>query len=222
MTKEEKVVKKEGEEEVLERFVETVNEFCESADIILKCFDDIYSDYLQGKDIRASLKGFGVAKPLANLLIKDTFLGDKFEERLDKAGIEKEKRDKISLFKNRFSDLAEEIGFVDLEERFGFINAGVDILSDFTFNEEHGFPVIELKFLSGNKELLCLKYPTVLVYRYVETLQSSVRHCLDRMKEKNIASDEIEMLKEAAKDVQKGAKEILDMTEEIEKKGKEK
>jgi hypothetical protein len=51
MTKEEKKGKGKEVEEVPKRFVEAVNEFYDSADIIFKCFDDIYSEYLRGNNI---------------------------------------------------------------------------------------------------------------------------------------------------------------------------
>lgn len=223
MTKEEeKEAKKEEEEEVPEGFVDAVNEFYNSADVIFKCFDDIYTDYLQGEDIRAKLKGFLRAKPSIYHLIDDTLSGSSVEMWLDKVGVEKEKMDKIILFKKHFLDLADEIYFVSIEEEFGYINAGVNISSIFSFHEEHGIPIIELKFLSGNKELLCLKYPLVMVYAHAEVLQEIVKDCLDTMKDKIIRTVDIKMLKETANNLQKGAKEILDFIEEIEKQGRKK
>lgn len=223
MTKEEeKEAKKEEEEEVPEDFVDAVNEFYNSADVIFKCFDDIYTDYLQGEDIRAKLKGFLRAKPSIYHLIDDTLSRSSIEMWVDKAGVEKEKMDKIILFKKHFLDLADEIYFVSIEEEFGFINAGVNISSIFSFHEEHDTPIIELKFLSGNKELLCLKYPLTIVYAHTELLQEIVKDCLDTMKDKNIRTVDIKMLKKSANDLQKGAKEILDFIEEIEKKGRKK
>lgn len=223
MTKEEeKEAKKEEEEEVPEDFVDAVNEFYNSADVIFKCFDDIYTDYLQGEDIRAKLKGFLRAKPSIYHLIDDTLSGSSVEMWVDKVGVEKEKMDKIILFKKHFLDLADEIYFVSIEEEFGFINAGVNISSIFSFHEEHDIPIIELKFLSGNKELLCLKYPLTIVYAHTELLQEIVKDCLDTMKDKIISTVDIKMLKKSANDLQKGAKEILDFIEEIEKKERKK
>ena len=67
MTKEEKKAKGKEEEEVPEGFIDAVNEFYESSDIIFKCFDDIYNDYLQGKNIREELKGFRRTKYIGYL-----------------------------------------------------------------------------------------------------------------------------------------------------------
>ena len=69
MTKEEKKAKGKEEEEVPEGFIDAVNEFYESSDIIFKCFDDIYNDYLQGKNIREELKGFRRTKPIIYWLL---------------------------------------------------------------------------------------------------------------------------------------------------------
>ena len=69
MTKEEKKAKGKEEEEVPEGFIDAVNEFYETSDIIFKCFDDIYNDYLQGKNIREELKGFRRTKPIIYWLL---------------------------------------------------------------------------------------------------------------------------------------------------------
>ena len=122
----------------------------------------------------------------------------------------------------RYSDLAVEIKLAALEEELGFINPVTNIAPEFTFNEERGISAIELKAFSGRKEILYLKNSSVLVYRFAKILQTAVKDCLSEMKDKDIAPFEIEGIKEGTRDVQKDAKEILDMIEGIEKKGKEK
>jgi len=220
MTEEEKEVKKE---EAPEGFADAVNDFYESSDIIFKCFEGIYSDYLQGKDIREKLKGFRRTKPRIYWLLAWVYFSEKeVENWLDKAGIEKKKRDKIFLFGHHFSDLASEISSVDSEETYGLVNFGVGISSKFTFNKESGFPVIELKVFSGSKEILHFKLPPSVAYSYANLLQANVKDCLNEMKGRNIAAFEIELIKEAANDAQKGVKEILDIIREIEKEGKRK
>ena len=220
MTKEEKKAKGKEEEEVPEGFIDAVNEFYESSDIIFKCFDDIYNDYLQGKDIREELKGFRRTKPIIYWLLAWIYNSSAEELKgwFDKAGIEEEKRKKIFLFHNRFSDLASEISSVDSEEVYGLVNFGVGISPKFIFNEEYNFPIIELKVFSGSKEVLYLKLPSSIVYSYANLLQTTVKNCLNEIKDRNIAAFEIESIKETANDVRKEAEKILGIIEEIEKR----
>ena len=225
MTKEEKKAKGKEEEEVPEGFIDAVNEFYESSDIIFKCFDDIYSSYLRGGDIREDLKGFINVKSNVFRLIYEILggeeIGEEIGEKLENKGITKEKRDKIVEFRERYSALANEVVLTRLEEDRGFFNVPTGVLPKFTFDEDISVPVIELKVFSGRKEIMYLKGPTMIVYnRIIKLLQRIVKDCLDEMKDKHIAPFEIEGIKEAASDVQKDTKEILDIIGEIEKKRK--
>lgn len=220
MTKEEKEAKGKEEEEVPEGFVDAVNEFYESSDIIFKCFDDIYSDFLRGKDVREDLKSFMNVKKNVFALITDTRLREeKVKKWLETKGIEKEKSNKILEFKERYSDLEDEINALLFEYR-GFSNHWTDISSGNTFKSN--LPIIELKVFSGVKQILYLKDSSGSVYNLARAMQLEVKKCLDEMKDKNIAAFEIKNIKEVASDVQKGTKEILDMVEEIERVGKKK
>jgi len=226
MTEEEKEAKKKEEDKAkrLEAFRKDVEELYKSSDAIFKCFEGIYSDYLRGRDVRGDLKGFADVKSAASRLISFILRIDKeeVEKKIEEAGITKEKSDKIFEFLERYSDLAVEIKLAALEEELGFINPVTNIAPEFTFNKERGISVIELKAFSGRKEILYLKNSSVLVYRFAKILQTAVKDCLSEMKDKDIAPFEIEGIKEGTRDVQKDAKEIWDMIEGIEKKGKEK
>ncbi len=220
MTKEKKEAKKGEEGEVPEGFEEAVNEFYESSDLIFRCFDDIYSDYLRGKDVRGDLKAFMNLKRRDFSLIEDVLsTEERIKKWLAKTGIEKEKSDKLFEFKKRFSDLEFEI-IASLLEDYGFSNHWSNISSENTF--KYGWPTIELKIFAGRKEILYLKNTSTSVYNLVRAMQLKVKGCLDEIKDKNILESEIKMIKEIATDVQKGAKEILEMSEEMEKKGKKK
>ena len=219
MTEEEKKAKGKEEEEVPEGFIDAVNEFYESSDIIFKCFDDIYSSYLRGGDIREDLKGFINVKSNVFRLIYEILGGEEIGEKLENKGITKEKRDKIVEFRERYSALANEVVLTRLEEDRGFFNVPTGVSSKFAFDEDISVPAIELKVFSGRKEIMYLKGPTMIVYnRIIKLLQRIVKDCLNEMKDKHIAPFEIEGIKEAASDVQKDAKEILDIIGEIEKK----
>jgi len=220
--KEEKEAKKEEEEEVPEGFVEAVNEFYDSADIIFKCFGDIYSDYLRGKDVRAELKCFSDTEPAIYHLLKDTLLEEESIEWIDGEEIGKEKKEKIFEFKKRFSGLTREIIALNYEETLGVINPPTHSLDDSKFSEDLGYPIIELKLFSGGRKMLYLKAPSAIVYSLANVFQNAVKNCINEMKEQNIIESEIASIKEGANDVKKGAKEILEMIEEIEKKVKKK
>ena len=53
---------------------------------------------------------------------------------------------------------------------------------------------------------------------YANLLQTTVKNCLNEIKDRNIAAFEIESIKETANDVRKEADKILGIIEEIEKK----
>lgn len=115
MTEEEK--EKEKEEKVPEALLKTVNEFYKESDTVFKEFDAIRDNYLKGRDVMEDLKKFRSKMPGVFGLIYDIFHKEvELEDKLDKAGMEKEKRDKILEFKERFSDLADEIDLLVLGE----------------------------------------------------------------------------------------------------------
>lgn len=107
-----------GEEEKVPRtLLKAMDEFYKDSDAVFEEFDEILAMYSKGEDIRDDLKEFRSKKPAIFTLIYDIFHKEvELEDKLDKAGIEQEKRDKIAEFKNRFSDLADEIDLLILEE----------------------------------------------------------------------------------------------------------
>ena len=223
MTEKEKEEKNEGEvekREALDAIRKDSEEFYNTSDAIFRCFEGIYNDYLRGRDIRGDLKGFADVKSGASRLIGFILRADKedVEKTVKEAGITKEESDKIFEFLERYSDLADEIKLAALEEGLGFINPVTNIAPEFAFNEEHGIPIIELKAFSRRKEILYLKNSSVFVYSFTKILQTAVKNCLRKMKDKDIATSELEKIKDIANDLQKDAQEILDVVKEIEKK----
>ena len=107
-----------GEEEKVPRtLLKAMDEFYRDREAVFGDFDEILAMYSKGEDIRDDLKEFRSKKPAIFTLIYDIFHKEvELEDKLDKAGIEQEKRDKIAEFKNRFSDLADEIDLLILEE----------------------------------------------------------------------------------------------------------
>ena len=107
-----------GEEEKVPRtLLKAMDGFYKDREAVFEDFDEILAMYSKGEDIREGLKEFRSKKPAIFTLIYDIFHKEvELEDKLDKAGIEQEKRDKIAEFKNRFSDLADEIDLLILEE----------------------------------------------------------------------------------------------------------
>ncbi|RJS69385.1 hypothetical protein CW713_11600 [Methanophagales archaeon] len=98
-------------------FLKIVNDFYKESDTVFKEFDTIRDHYSKGADIMEDLKGFRNKRPGIFGLIYDIFHKEvELEDKLERAGIEKEKRDKIFEFKERFSDLADEIDILVLGE----------------------------------------------------------------------------------------------------------
>lgn len=107
-----------GEEEKVPRtLLKAMDGFYKDREAVFVEFDEILTKYSKGEDIKDDLKEFRSKKPGIFTLIYDIFhKGVELEDKLDKAGIEQEKRDKIAEFKNRFSDLADEMDLLILEE----------------------------------------------------------------------------------------------------------
>ncbi len=107
----------EEEEKVPETFLKVVSEFYKESDMIFKEFDAIHDNYSKGADIIEDLKKFRSKRPSVFGLIYDIFHKEvELEDKIDRAGIEKKERDKILEFRERFSDLADEIDILVLGE----------------------------------------------------------------------------------------------------------
>ncbi|MHC1611304.1 MAG: hypothetical protein ACXQTW_06895 [Candidatus Methanospirareceae archaeon] len=99
------------------RFFKNVDEFYKESEAIFKEFDAIHEKYLRGEDITGALREFRLKRAGIFLLIDAIFHKEaELEEKLEKAEIEREKREKILEFKDRFADLADEIDLFVLEE----------------------------------------------------------------------------------------------------------
>jgi len=221
MTEEEKKAKVKQEEEVPKGFIEAVNEFYDSSDIIFKCFDEIYRDYLHGKDIIEDLKEFRNKKARIFDLINDVFLREeRVKKWLDNANIEDEKKDKIFEFAQRYSDLEDDILVAYFEISSGFINPLTSSEALHSFDSKINVPLIDLKLHSGSN-IFHTKTPANITYLSANTIQSAVLKCIEEIKDKNIAVSSSN-IKETANDIKKDAEKILDMIKEIERKGKKK
>lgn len=220
MAKEEK----EGKgEEVPEGFVEAVNEFYDLSDIIFKCFDDIYSDYLRGKDIQEDLKGLLNNKSHIFNLIRDILLAEEgIKEWFDKAKIEGNKRDKIFEFAQRYSDLRDEMVSLILKENFGWFNCWIDLLSDCEFDERQNTLVMEIKLLSvSNKKILHMKYSIDNIYELVSEIQLRIKGYLSENRDKSIKKEVITDIEKTANRIITDANEVLNLTKQLKKADEE-
>jgi len=103
--------------EVAKNILKTVSKFYKESDAIFKEFDEIRSNYLEGSDIMADLKRFRSKMPSVFALIDGIYHKEvELEDKLDRAGVKEEERAKLAEFKTRFSDLADEIDILVLEE----------------------------------------------------------------------------------------------------------
>ena len=108
----------QGEEEKVPRtLLKAMDGFYKDREAVFEEFDKILATYSKGEDIREDLKEFRSKKPAIFTLIYDIFHKEvELEDKLNKTRVEQEKRDKIAEFKNRFSDLADEMDLLILEE----------------------------------------------------------------------------------------------------------
>jgi len=97
--------------------LKTIDTFYQESDAIFKEFDTIRARYVKGEDVTDALREFRLERPSIFTLIDAIFhKAVEFEDKLDRADIGKEKREKIREFKTRFADLAEDIDLYVLRE----------------------------------------------------------------------------------------------------------
>jgi len=105
------------EKEVSAVFLRTVDEFYKESDAIFNEFDVIRDAYAKGEDIMGTLREFQLNRASIFCLIDAFFHKEvEFADKLEKAGLAKEKLEKIREFKERFADLADEIDLYVLKE----------------------------------------------------------------------------------------------------------
>jgi hypothetical protein len=106
-----------NEIEVSEVFLKTVDNFYRESGTIFKEFDAIRENYLKGENIMDELHEFRLKRASIFTLIDAIFHKEvELADKLDKADIAKEKRDKIQEFKTRFADIADEINLYIIRE----------------------------------------------------------------------------------------------------------
>ncbi len=111
------MTEEERAKQVPKALLSLVYDFNRVSDTIFNEFDKIRDNYLAGKDIMEDVKEFRSKRPGIFMLIYDIFHKEvELEHKLDMAKVQKEKRDKLVEFKNRFADLAEEIDLLVLSE----------------------------------------------------------------------------------------------------------
>ncbi|HID19993.1 MAG TPA: hypothetical protein EYP28_03510 [Methanophagales archaeon] len=107
----------EEEEKIPRTFLKALDEFYRNSDVVFKEFDEIQGRYSKGEDIIADLKEFRSKRPGIFMVINNIFHKEvELEDKLERGKIGKEERDKIQEFKDRFSDLADEIDLLVLGE----------------------------------------------------------------------------------------------------------
>jgi hypothetical protein len=105
------------DKEVSAIFLRTVDEFYKESDAIFNEFDAIHDAYEKGEDIMGDLRAFQLKRASIFLLIDAIFHKTvEFEDKLERAALAKEKRDKIREFEKRFADLADDIDLYVMKE----------------------------------------------------------------------------------------------------------
>ena len=208
--------KEEGreEEEVPEGFLEAVNKFCDAYDFIFKRFDEIYMDYLRGEDIRKQLRNFEKIAGVIFPLIRDLFSREeKVKKWLAKEHVEEEKIQKIMEFKRRYPGLESEIEAF-IWESYGYFHL-TGLSTRYTFDPRHGFPVIELHFFSGSREILHLRDPVGWIYNLARRIQEEVKECLREAKGYDIDPDEIKRIEKVMRRIELDLEDMRRIIEEI-------
>ncbi len=98
-------------------FLKALGDFYRDREIIFKEFDEIQDKYAKGEDIVEDLKRFRSKRPGIFVVIDDLFHKTvEVEHKLDRERVKEEEREVMREFRDRFSDLAEEIDLLVLEE----------------------------------------------------------------------------------------------------------
>jgi hypothetical protein len=107
----------EEEDKVPRTFLKALADFNREREKIFKEFDEIQDKYSKGEGIVEDLKGFRSKRPGIFMAIDDLFHKEvEVEHKLDQERVKEEEREVLKAFKDRFSDLAEEIDLLVLEE----------------------------------------------------------------------------------------------------------
>ena len=98
-------------------FLKALADFNREREIVFKEFDEIQDKYSKGEDIVEDLKQFKSKRPGIFVVIDDIFhKAVEVEHKLDQEQVKEEEREVMREFKDRFSDLAEAIDLLVLEE----------------------------------------------------------------------------------------------------------
>jgi hypothetical protein len=107
----------EEEDKVPRSFLKALGDLNRERELIFKEFDEIQDKYTKGEDIVEDLKQFKSKRPGIFVVIDDLFhKAVEVEHKLDKERVKEEEREVMWEFKDRFSDLAEAIDLLVLEE----------------------------------------------------------------------------------------------------------
>jgi len=107
----------ESEEKIPRAFITRVDDFNRESEAIFSEFEAIKEKYKRGEDVMADLKQFRSKRPGIFTLIDDLYHKEvEFEDKLERAQIDEDKRQKMLEFKQRFAELADEIDLLVLGE----------------------------------------------------------------------------------------------------------
>lgn len=105
------------EVEISEAFLKTIDTFYKESNEIFQEFEAIRAKYTKGEDIMDALREFRLKRASIFALIDALYHKSvELEDKLERAAIGKEKREKLQEFKTRFAELAEEIDLFVLKE----------------------------------------------------------------------------------------------------------
>jgi hypothetical protein len=98
-------------------FLKTLDEFLAESDAIFNEWGAILAKYKQDKDVMGDLGEFRARRTRIFVLIDDIYHKEvDLTDKLDAAGVGQDIRDKISEFKDRFAELADEVDMFVLTE----------------------------------------------------------------------------------------------------------
>ncbi len=97
--------------------MKALSDFNRKREIVFKEFDEIQDKYSKGEDIVEDLKRFRSKRPDIFTVIDDIFhKAVEVEDKLGRERVKEEEWEVMRAFKDRFSDLAEEIDLLVLGE----------------------------------------------------------------------------------------------------------
>lgn len=218
---------KEQEQKIdLNAFVMDIKAFSNSREFITAYLNEMYANFLHGRDIQEQLTNLRNASPRAFRLIASMIANEEeaFNDLVTKANLSEDEKTEMVKLRHAYKDLEKPIVRLVANAR-GTINhwtGFTDVKYSFNYNRE--VPQVEFKVFSFDKQIYHSKDDIDDIYKLSRAFHGFVLKSLNMLKESNLKfnPDLLDTIKDIASDVEKDNKAILSIVEDMKIKQEEK